>query len=77
MPRFAEAVKRAEDMGLTERAAILAGIILPRSAGMLEYMHANVPGVEVPDSLVGRMASASGWRKEKCWMLWDTSPSWG
>ena len=45
---FAEAVRRAEDMGLTDRAAILPGIIVPRSAGMLRYMNANVPGVDVP-----------------------------
>jgi methylenetetrahydrofolate reductase (NADPH) len=55
MKRFAEAVRRAEDMGLTERVAILAGIIVPRSAGMLRYMNNNVPGVEVPDGLIQRM----------------------
>jgi len=56
---FAEAVKRARDMGLTERVAILTGIIVPRSAGMLKYMNANVPGVEVPDEIIDRMESAS------------------
>jgi len=58
MKRFAEAVKKATDMGLTEKAAILVGIIVPRSAGMLKYMNANVPGIEVPDELIERMASA-------------------
>jgi 5,10-methylenetetrahydrofolate reductase len=57
--RFAEAVRRAEDMGLTERAAILPGIIVPRSAGMLRYMNANVPGVEVPEEIIQRMKGAS------------------
>lgn len=56
---FAESMKKAHDRGLTERAAILPGIIVPRSAGMLRYMNANVPGVEVPDDLIKRMASAS------------------
>jgi 5,10-methylenetetrahydrofolate reductase len=62
--RFAEAVKRARDMGLTDRAAILVGIIIPRSAGMLRYMNANVPGVEVPDPLIRRMGAASDRKAE-------------
>jgi 5,10-methylenetetrahydrofolate reductase len=62
--RFAEAVGKAHEMGLTERAAILPGIIIPRSAGMLKYMNANVPGVEVPDELIKRMTSASDARAE-------------
>jgi methylenetetrahydrofolate reductase (NADPH) len=64
MKRFASAVKAAEEMGLTERTAILAGIIVPKSARMLEYMNANVPGVEVPESLIKRMASASNQKEE-------------
>lgn len=59
VPAFAESMKKARDMGLTERAAILPGIIIPRSAGMLKYMNANVPGIEVPEDLIKRMASAS------------------
>jgi len=62
--RFAEAVRRAEDMGLTDRAAILPGIIVPRSAGMLKYMNANVPGVEVPDEIIQRMKDASDPQEE-------------
>jgi methylenetetrahydrofolate reductase (NADPH) len=62
--QFAEAVKKARDMGLTERAAILVGIIVPRSAGMLRYMNANVPGVVVPDALIERMKSASDAKAE-------------
>ena len=45
IPRFTEAMRRVVDLGLTERVAILPGIILPRSAGMLRYMNASVPGV--------------------------------
>jgi 5,10-methylenetetrahydrofolate reductase len=59
IPRFTEAVKRAEDAGLTERVSILAGIIVPRSAGMLKYMNKNVPGIEVPESMIERLQSAS------------------
>jgi methylenetetrahydrofolate reductase (NADPH) len=56
---FAEQMARAEDMGLTERTAVLAGIIVPTGAGMLRYMHRNVPGVVVPEELVSRMKGAS------------------
>jgi methylenetetrahydrofolate reductase (NADPH) len=59
IPRFTEAVKRVHEMGLTEKVFLLPGIIVPRSAGMLKYMHANVPGVEVPEELIQRLSSAS------------------
>jgi methylenetetrahydrofolate reductase (NADPH) len=62
--RFAEAVRRAEDMGLTDRTAILAGIIVPRSAGMLRYMNANVPGIEVPEEMIKRMKDAKDPKSE-------------
>ena len=58
VPRFNEEMKKAADMGITEKTAILAGIIVPKSAGMLKYMNNHVPGVEVPDDLIERMKSA-------------------
>ena len=58
MDAFAGQVAQAHDMGLTGRAAILAGIIVPRSAGMLNYMDRNVPGVDVPNETVARMKDA-------------------
>ena len=64
IPRFTEAMRRVVDMGLTERVAILPGIILPRSAGMLRYMNASVPGVRVPEALIQRMSSASDPKEE-------------
>ncbi len=64
MKRFAAAVEAARAMGLTERVSILAGIIVPRSARMLEYMNASVPGVEVPEGLVRRMAQAADPKEE-------------
>jgi|GEM_PF-1326 len=51
---FAEVMEAVRREGLHERVAILAGIIVPKSAGMLRYMHASVPGVTVPDALVQR-----------------------
>jgi 5,10-methylenetetrahydrofolate reductase len=51
-------------MGLSEQVAILAGVIVPRSAGMLRYISANVPGVEVPEDLIQRMKAAPDAREE-------------
>ena len=56
--RFARAMKRARDMGLTEKVAILPGIIVPIGPRMLRYMHTNVPGVEVPEAMIKRLKQA-------------------
>lgn len=64
MTRFAAQVARARDAGLTDRAAILAGIIIPRSAKMLKYMDQNVPGVTVPEALIKRMEAAKDQKAE-------------
>ncbi|NCC51888.1 MAG: methylenetetrahydrofolate reductase [Spartobacteria bacterium] len=64
VPRFAKAIARARERGLTEKAAILPGVIVPRSAGMLRYMHNNVPGIQVPDEMIARMKDASDKREE-------------
>jgi len=61
---FAAAMARARDLGLLERTAILPGVIVPRSAGMLRYMRENVPGIEVPDALIERMAGARDGKAE-------------
>ena len=64
VPRFKDVMKNAADLGITEKTAILAGIIVPKSAGMLNYMNNHVPGVEVPDDLIERMKSAGDKRAE-------------
>lgn len=61
---FAEQMKLACKEGLHEKAYILPGIIVPKSAGMLRYMNKNVAGVTVPDELIERMEKASD-RKEE------------
>ncbi|MCK4283511.1 MAG: methylenetetrahydrofolate reductase [Candidatus Brocadiae bacterium] len=52
--QFADVMKEVRKLGAHERTAILAGIIVPRSAGMLRYMNASVAGVTVPDELIKR-----------------------
>ena len=49
--QFKEQMKIIVDMGLHERTAILAGIIVPKSLGMLKYMDSAVAGVSVPHRL--------------------------
>ncbi|MGQ9616625.1 MAG: methylenetetrahydrofolate reductase [Spirochaetota bacterium] len=66
--RFREQIKIIVDMGLHERTAILAGIIVPKNLGMLKYMNSSVAGVSVPESLMKRMEQAklgAGDDKEK------------
>jgi 5,10-methylenetetrahydrofolate reductase len=62
--RFKSSMEKAHKKGLTEKAAILAGIIVPKSAGMLRYMNNNVPGVEVPEDLIKRLKSAKDTQTE-------------
>ena len=52
--QFAETMEQVRRLGLHTRTAILAGIIVPKSAGMLRYMNASVAGVTVPAELIDR-----------------------
>src|SRR5512135_2900748 len=51
-------MKKIRNMGLHEKTAILAGIIVPKSAMMLKYMDSSVAGVSVPKDLIDRMNKA-------------------
>ena len=62
--RFADAMKKARAGGLHEKTSILAGVIVPRSAGMLKYMHSSVAGVSVPEKLIRRMSEAADQKAE-------------
>jgi methylenetetrahydrofolate reductase (NADPH) len=44
------------ERGLHEQVYIMAGITPMKSAGMARYMKNKVPGMDVPDELVKRMA---------------------
>jgi 5,10-methylenetetrahydrofolate reductase len=55
---FKEQMKIVVDMGLHERTAILAGIIVPKNLGMLKYMNSSVAGVNVPEKIIQRMEKA-------------------
>ncbi len=46
------------ELGLHEKAYILAGVGPLKSPAMARYMKDNVPGLRVPDSLIARMEAA-------------------
>jgi methylenetetrahydrofolate reductase (NADPH) len=56
LDRFEEWMKLARDRGLTEKVYIMAGMTPMKSVGMARYMKNRVPGMDVPDELVKRLA---------------------
>lgn len=60
--KFKKWMEMVRDRGLHEKCAILAGVIPLKSAGMANHMKKNVPGMDVPDSLIERL---KGVPKEK------------
>jgi methylenetetrahydrofolate reductase (NADPH) len=63
MDRFREFMKRAVDMGLTEKCHILAGVTPLKSVGMARYMANSVPGMDVPNELIERVKAAPKGKK--------------
>jgi methylenetetrahydrofolate reductase (NADPH) len=61
---FARWMERVVAMGLHERAAILAGVLPVRSAKMLLWMKAEVPGVRIKNEYIERMKQASAPEEE-------------
>ncbi len=55
MKRMREWVKEANDMGLSEKVYILAGVTPMKSIGMAKYMASKVPGMDVPDEIIKRL----------------------
>jgi methylenetetrahydrofolate reductase (NADPH) len=58
MDRFRAFMKRVVDLGLHERCYILAGVTPMKSVGMAQYMAKQVPGMDVPDSVIARLKGA-------------------
>jgi len=57
--KFAHFMEMARDLGLPEKAYILAGVTPPRSLGMARYMKNFVPGMDVPDAVIDRLRGAA------------------
>ena len=58
MEKAREWVKRANDLGLTEKASLLMGITPMKSVGMARYMQSKVPGMDVPETIIQRLRDA-------------------
>ncbi|MEA3231184.1 MAG: methylenetetrahydrofolate reductase [Thermodesulfobacteriota bacterium] len=56
LDKFEEWMKMVVDRGLHEKVSILAGMTPMKSAGMARYMKNKVPGMDVPDEVVKRLA---------------------
>jgi methylenetetrahydrofolate reductase (NADPH) len=55
MERFGKFMEMANDMGLTDKCHIMAGITPFKSVGMANYMKKFVPGIIVPDEYITRL----------------------
>jgi CO dehydrogenase/acetyl-CoA synthase delta subunit len=62
--KFTKFMEMCRDLGLDEKAYILAGITPPKSVGMARYMKKFVPGMDVPDEIIKRMQGAKDKQQE-------------
>jgi 5,10-methylenetetrahydrofolate reductase len=58
VPKFAEYMKRVGNLGVLDDAYVLAGVGPIKSSAAARYMATKVPGMDVPDEIVQRMAGA-------------------
>jgi methylenetetrahydrofolate reductase (NADPH) len=62
LDKFEEWMKLVCDRGLHEKVYIMAGLTPMKNVGMARYMKKRVPGMDVPDEIIERLA---GTPKEK------------
>jgi methylenetetrahydrofolate reductase (NADPH) len=55
MEKMRKWVHQANEMGLTEKVYIMAGITPMKSLGMAKFMKNKVPGMDVPDEIINRL----------------------
>jgi methylenetetrahydrofolate reductase (NADH) len=65
VPRFRNFMKRVVDLGIHEKAYILAGIGPLKSLGMAKHMREHVPGMDIPDEIVRRVEAAGNGIEDK------------
>ena len=59
LDKFEKYMEMMCDRGLDEKVHLLAGITPMKSVGMARYMKNKVPGMDVPDDVIKRMAGVS------------------
>lgn len=57
LPKFKQWMEQVRALGLHQEIKILAGVIPIKSAGMAGYMKKHVPGMDVPQEIVDRIAA--------------------
>ncbi len=62
--KFKKFMEIVRDLGLHEKAYILAGVTPPKSLGMARYMKNFVPGLDVTDDVISRLRDAKDQREE-------------
>lgn len=55
LARFREFMAQVEDLGLLEKVFVIASVCVPRSARAARYMREQVPGMDVPEEVLGRL----------------------
>jgi methylenetetrahydrofolate reductase (NADPH) len=63
IPLFKDFMKRAGDLGLLDKAYVLAGVGPMASARSASWIRDNVPGIHIPDSVISRLLGAG--KKQK------------
>ncbi|MBI5440456.1 MAG: methylenetetrahydrofolate reductase [Deltaproteobacteria bacterium] len=58
MPKFKEFMARLGDLGVLDKAYVLAGLSPLKGPAMAKYMRDSVPGMDVPESIVERISAA-------------------
>ncbi len=56
IPKFEKWMGEVRERGLDEKVYILAGITPMRSLGMAKYLRRSVPGMDVPEDIIERLA---------------------
>ncbi|HOV87331.1 MAG TPA: methylenetetrahydrofolate reductase [Syntrophobacteraceae bacterium] len=56
MEKFKKWMQGVVDRGLDGKVAVLAGLTPMKSVGMAKYMKSRVPGMDVPDDIIKRLA---------------------
>ena len=64
VPRLKAFMAQVDDLGLLDRAFILAGVGPLRSAKAAEWMRTHVPGVHIPDDVIRRLGGAADQARE-------------
>ena len=68
LDRFERWMEKVREMGLHEKAYIIGGVILAKSAGAARYMQRNIPGVIIPEDVIKRLEGAADKKREALYL---------